>query len=114
MNPVPNEQITTNVSVYNYAATLLVNEGKTSSEVIDTLIQQGYDKDNAASIVSTLEQQITDAKTERAKKDMLYGGLWCVGGTVATLANIGFIFWGAIVFGGVQFFRGLINYSKSS
>jgi len=114
MNPVSDEQITTNVSVYNYAATLLVNEGRTSSEVIDTLIQQGYDKDNAASIVSTLEQQITDAKKERAKKDMLYGGLWCVGGTVATLANIGFIFWGAIVFGGVQFFRGLINYSKTS
>lgn len=114
MNPVLNEQITTNVSVYNYAATLLINEGKTSSEVIDTLIQQGYDKDNAATIVSTLEQQIIDAKKERAKKDMLYGGLWCIGGTVATLANIGFIFWGAIVFGGVQFFRGLINYSKGS
>jgi len=114
MNPVPNDQITANVSVYNYAATLLVNEGKTSSEVIDTLIQQGYDKDNAASIVSTLEQQIINARKERAKKDMLYGGLWCVGGTVATMANIGFIFWGAIVFGGIQFFRGLINYSSGN
>lgn len=46
---------------------------------------------------------------EKAKRDMLFGALWCVGGIIATLADIGFIFWGAIVFGGIQFFRGLIN-----
>lgn len=49
----------------------------------------------------------------RAKKDMLYGALWCVGGLVATAANIGFIFWGAIIFGGFQFIKGVYNYSTS-
>jgi len=47
---------------------------------------------------------------ENAKKDMLYGALWCGGGTIATLAHIGFIFWGAIVFGAFQFLRGFFNY----
>ncbi|MES2288077.1 MAG: hypothetical protein V4547_20490 [Bacteroidota bacterium] len=46
---------------------------------------------------------------EKAKRDMLFGALWCIGGIIATSAHIGFIFWGAIVFGGIQFFRGLIN-----
>lgn len=49
------------------------------------------------------------ARRKKANSDMLYGALWCVGGIVATAANIGFIFWGAILFGGIQFFRGLTN-----
>ncbi len=53
--------------------------------------------------------QLQAAKKEKAQKDMLFGGLWCVGGIVATVADIGYIFWGAIVFGGIQFFRGLAN-----
>jgi hypothetical protein len=50
-----------------------------------------------------------DAQHEDARKDMLYGALWCVGGTIATMADIGYIFWGAIIFGAVQFFKGLAN-----
>ena len=53
--------------------------------------------------------ETTDARMERANKDMLYGALWCVGGIVGTAAQIGFIFWGAILFGGIQFFKGLAN-----
>lgn len=62
---------------------------------------------------SSYEEQLRIATRDRAKKDMLYGALWCIGGTVLTLADIGFIFWGAIVFGAVQFFRGLSNYNKA-
>ncbi|MES2277999.1 MAG: hypothetical protein V4592_18365 [Bacteroidota bacterium] len=59
------------------------------------------------------EERLRIAIRERAKKDMLYGALWCVGGTVLTIADVGFIFWGAIIFGGIQFFRGLSNYNKA-
>jgi hypothetical protein len=48
-------------------------------------------------------------KKKQANKDMLYGALWCVGGILATMSDVGAIFWGAIVFGGIQFFKGLIN-----
>lgn len=40
---------------------------------------------------------------------MLFGALWCIGGIVATATDIGLIFWGAIVFGAIQFIKGLIN-----
>lgn len=61
--------------------------------------------------VSDVEQELIN---ERAKKDILYGALWCVGGLVATAAEIGYIFWGAIVFGGVQCVKGLMNYKSKS
>lgn len=41
--------------------------------------------------------------------DMVIGGLFCIGGTIATIADIGYIFWGAIVFGRIQFIRGLMK-----
>ena len=46
---------------------------------------------------------------EGAKRDMVYGALWCVGGVIATIADFGYIFIGAIVFGGIQFLKGLYN-----
>jgi hypothetical protein len=44
-----------------------------------------------------------------AKKDMIYGALWLIAGLIGTFTNTGFIFWGAIVFGGIQFMKGLFN-----
>jgi len=98
--------------LYNYAANLLITQDKSAYETTAALVEKGLSAENAAIIVAKLEEQIEDAEQEKAKKDMIYGGLWCVGGTVLTLANVGFIFWGAIVFGGVQFFKGVINYNS--
>ena len=56
-----------------------------------------------------MESLYEEERKKQANKDMMYGALWCVGGLVATMADIGAIFWGAIVFGGIQFFKGLIN-----
>lgn len=95
--------------LYEFAAQLLVNKNQTAPEVIQALIGQGMDEENASVVVSELENEIKAAKKAKANKDMLYGGLWCAGGTIATMADIGYIFWGAIVFGGIQFFRGLTN-----
>jgi hypothetical protein len=104
-----NEQQEAVTKIYDYAANLLVNENKSESEVEQMLIAEGIDAESAKIIVENLSKQIIDAKKERANKDMLYGALWCIGGIIATVADIGFIFWGAIVFGGYQFFRGLSN-----
>jgi hypothetical protein len=94
---------------YTYAANLLVNENKTSDEVKGALIEKGLSADGAYTIVSNIEDEIRNARKEAARKDMLYGALWCIGGTIATVAEIGFIFWGAILFGGIQFVKGLVN-----
>ncbi|BDU25043.1 MULTISPECIES: hypothetical protein [unclassified Flavobacterium] len=94
---------------YNYAADLMVNQEKSASETKNALISQGLTPENAAFVVENIEGQIEEAKNDKARKDMIYGALWFAGGTILTLSNIGFIFWGAILFGGIQFFRGLIN-----
>jgi len=56
-----------------------------------------------------LEKQINDENKKNATNNMLYGALWCTGGIVASVADFGYIFWGAIVFGGIQFFKGTSN-----
>jgi hypothetical protein len=94
--------------LYDHAANLLVN-GKSSSQVKEALIEKGLSEAGAVTIVSDLENQIKAAKKDQANKDMLYGALWCIGGTIATIAEIGFVFWGAILFGGIQFIKGAVN-----
>jgi hypothetical protein len=55
------------------------------------------------------------AYREVGKKNMVYGALWCIGGTLVTVcsyqaASAGghyIIAWGAVVFGAFQFFKGL-------
>ena len=107
-NQNDNQQETIN-QIYDFAANLLVNEGRSAIETKNALIDQGLDEESADIVVSNLEKQIKDAKKEGAKKDMLFGALWCIGGTFATVADFGFIFWGAIVFGAIQFIKGAAN-----
>ncbi len=57
---------------------------------------------------------------ERARKDMVIGALFCIGGILVTLFSYSsaasspkggsyIIAWGAIVFGAIQFIRGMLN-----
>ncbi len=59
---------------------------------------------------------------ESAQKNMMFGALWCIGGILMTAWGYSsvsrgggtyFIFWGAIIFGGIQFFQGLMQYSSA-
>ncbi|HHG86323.1 MAG TPA: hypothetical protein ENJ82_16350 [Bacteroidetes bacterium] len=99
--------------VYEYAASLLVHEGKSPEEAKALLVQRGLSRETAGLIIDELLVEISKAKKGAGQKDMLYGALWCVGGLVGTFANIGFIFWGAIVFGAFQFIRGMVTYSSN-
>lgn len=111
-----NEQEIIN-QVYEYAANLMINEKKSPIETIDALMAQGLDKESATAVVNNLVPQIADAKKQRAKKDMIFGALWCIGGTVVTVATYSaasgggsyVVAWGAILFGAIQFIKGLIN-----
>jgi len=95
--------------LYQHAADLLIHQKRASDDVVQSLRDRGLDEESANIVVNNLQSQISSAKKERANKDMLYGALWCVGGIAATAANIGFIFWGAIVFGAIQFFKGVVE-----
>ena len=104
-----NEQERAVNQIYDYAANLLIEQKKSAEEVKQMLVEEGMDLESASVVVGNLEKQIKDAKKEGANKDMLYGALWCIGGTVATISDIGYIFWGAIVFGAFQFIKGAVN-----
>jgi hypothetical protein len=95
--------------LYQYAANLLANGNKSGAEVERLLMLKGLGADEASTVVRELEDPIRDAKKAQAKKDMLHGGLWCLGGIALTVADVGFVFWGAILFGGVQFIKGVTN-----
>ena len=112
MENLSNEQQKAVNEIYDYAANLMVNEKKSSEETKKALIRKGLGEEVASVVVSNLEQQIDKAQKTRANKDMLYGALWCIGGTIATVANFGYIFWGAIVFGAIQFIKGAVNRLK--
>ena len=112
-----NQQGSSNAALneyYDLAANMLVNDKKTTKDVTLALVGKGLSESAAFTIVHNLEVEIKNAKKESGRKDMIYGALWCIGGTVATIANIGFIFWGAILFGGVQFIKGAINYFSAT
>jgi hypothetical protein len=98
--------------IYDFAANLLVKEKKNPDEVEQALMDIGVDIEGASIVVANLETQIQAAKNtkkDRSNNDIIYGTLWCVGGIILTVADFGYIFWGAIVFGGYQLIRGLIN-----
>jgi len=55
------------------------------------------------------------------QKNMLHGGLWCLGGTLVTAVTYGmaassssggtyFVAWGAILFGGIQLLKGIYQF----
>ncbi len=103
--------------VYDYAADLLINEKSTPHEIKQSLIAQGIDESTAHLVVEKIEAEVVDERRKAANKDMLYGALWCIGGTIVTAVSYSaasgggtyVVTWGAIFFGGIQFFKGLIN-----
>jgi hypothetical protein len=95
--------------IYKYVANALINDKKANYEIVHELVEMGINEATANEIVDEIEEQVDIAKRQRGKRDMLFGALWCIGGTVLTLSNIGYIFWGAIVFGAYQFIKGAVN-----
>lgn len=106
--------------IYDYAANLMVNEKKSNSETKQALIEEGIDEESAAVIVDNLITEIGEAKKEAANKDMLWGAVWCIGGIIVTAVTYSnasgggtyVVAWGAILFGAIQFLKGLVNSSS--
>jgi len=103
--------------------------GIKSQAIVQQLVKRNWTEEAAEQFVSQVERAVTDyretpeARQALAKayaRHMLYGFLWTAGGitvTVATLAlsaNGGtyIVAWGAIIFGIVDFFRGLFGWLK--
>lgn len=98
---------------YNLAYDLMINKRMTITGTRNKLKELGVDEKLASSLAYKIDGQITEAKKSAARKDILWGAVWCVGGLVLSIANIGYLFWGAILFGGIQLIRGLVNYNQA-
>jgi hypothetical protein len=103
-------------AIYAYAAELMV-KGESAGQIEKALIEKGLDAEAARIVVNNLVEARAKAHREAGQKNMLYGGLWFIGGTVITVGTYQAAeggAWGAIIFGAIQFFRGLIQASQHS
>ena len=97
--------------MYQYATILKIN-GKNIGEIKATLLERGLDETNANTVMEWVEQDVSNALKRGAKRDMLYGVLWCLGGLALTYAHIGLAIWAPILFGGIKLLKGFMNYSS--
>jgi hypothetical protein len=110
-------------AVYNYAAERLIKDDVPPAQVRNELMAQGLSEEVAALVVRQLQAARNGGSREAreaGQKNMLLGALWCIGGTVVTVVSYSaasggggryIIAWGAIIFGAIQFFRGLSQMS---
>ncbi len=106
-------------------AALLLQAGLTVEEVQKHLIDKGLDPADVAKVVKSraalnLMKTMEPSRSSPAKsgqKDMIVGAVWCLGGIVVTAVTYRaalaggtyLVAWGAIVFGAIQFARGLLR-----
>lgn len=111
-------------AVYAYAASLL-REGKSSHEIRKALIERGLSEEAAYTVVDQLSRARSDAMSnaerDNAVKNMLIGGVICIIGLVISIGSFQaasssssggsyVVAWGAVIFGGWQFLKGLMAY----
>jgi len=104
--------------MYAFAVDLMINEKQSATETVHALVAQGLNAENASIMVANIEQEIRTAKKSHGGRQMIYGALWFIGGTVLTLASLGsdgggILFWGAILFGAIQFLYGMFEYFRN-
>ena len=103
--------------------------GVKSSAIVQQLVKRNWTEEAAEQFVSQVEKAVTEyretpeARQALAKayaRHMLYGILWAAGGITVTVAALTLsanggtyiVAWGAIIFGIVDFFRGLSGWMK--
>jgi hypothetical protein len=109
-----------------------VARGENPDKIIQGLQKTGWPPDQAYTLVQQaqiqwqqlqLQPEFREQMAGKYKRRMVYGVLWTVGGTVVTVGTLlsaasrsgggtYFIAWGAIIFGIVDFIRGLVGWLK--
>jgi hypothetical protein len=103
--------------VYRHIAARLT-QGASAAEVEKDLTDMGFDAEVANTAIASVQGAMRAAKKKAANKNILLGALWCGGGVLVTAFTYSaassssggghyVVAWGAIVFGGIQLFRGL-------
>ena len=93
-------------AVHQYIAQQYLNE-KTPYDIRKELMEHGMTAERAKAMVDNAINQLNISIKKSARKSILWGSIWFSAGLIATFAGIGFIFWGAILFGFVKITAGL-------
>lgn len=98
----------------------LVGMERLPEKVAHGLVEKGIELPIARHMVQRVDRSI---RKRKAKKDIWIGAAWCFGGLAISIFTYTmamerggsyFMTWGAVVFGGVQMIRGLINLGSIS
>lgn len=103
--------------IYGFTADMLYNQKKSVEETKAALIETGLRAEDADVVIANLQNQYKQEKREAGNKNMLYGALWCVGGLLVTILTYSaasdggtyVVAWGAVIFGAIQFFKGVFQ-----
>ena len=102
--------------IYQFAAGRM-RAGTSPAAIEQELAAKGLDAESAAIVVRNLKQALKSQKRSRGLRNMGIGALVCVVGVAITAATYSMasggghyvVAWGAVVFGGIQFLRGLFE-----
>lgn len=97
-----------------FAIDLMKNQNLSRLSVVRRIIAMKYSESTAIQVVDLAEQALGKGENTKAVRDIVVGGIFLILGLVLTFANIGAIFYGAIIFGGIQCVRGIINLSQNN
>ena len=95
-----------------------MQRGESAAGAVRALTEKGLDQASATTVVQQVENlnaAFAKAVKSSGSRNALFDALWCVGGTVVTIATYEaargggtyVVAWGAIVFGAIQLLRGL-------
>lgn len=110
-----------------------LGEGKDKRGLTKEFVKLGWPKETATQFVDDVDEELKrcveeyrrtpegrQAMAAQSRRRMLYGFVWAAGGTAVTIGTyeaaseggVFFIAWGAIIFGIVDFLRGLFGWLK--
>jgi hypothetical protein len=108
-------------AIYTIAAAEM-QKGTPDHAIVALLMDKGLENETATIVVRNLREARAKVFREAGQKNMLIGGAVCVIGLVVTIGTMAaadaggkfILAWGAIIFGAIQFFRGLYQMSQAS
>lgn len=110
-------------AIYQFAANMM-RHGSSEYRIEQALIEKGLTQEAARTVVGNLSRLRREAIRKAAQRQMLIGGAVCLIGLAITILSYNaaasnprggsyVIAWGAVIFGGIQFFRGLSQYNSA-
>lgn len=103
--------------IYNYTADLIL-QGTHKVIVIADLKEKGLSDADANLVYDNTMQMIRHEKRKHAKKGLLYGALWLIGGLVVTIVSYQLasnggtyvVTWGAMIYGLIKIVKSLTDF----